>query len=46
MELKVEANRFYLLEVCGEKWVHNNMESAIQALKERVQVNNDLCFVD
>jgi hypothetical protein len=42
MELKVEGNRFYVLEVGGEKWVHNNMDSAIQALKERLQVDNDL----
>ena len=42
MELKVEGNRLYVLEIGGEKWVHNNMESAIQALKERFQVDNDL----
>jgi hypothetical protein len=42
MKLKVEGNRFYVLEVGGEKWVHNNMDSTIQALKERFQVDNDL----
>ena len=42
MALKVEGNRFYFLEVGEEKWVHSNMESAIQALKERFQVNNHL----
>jgi hypothetical protein len=42
MELKVEGNKFYVLEVGGEKWVHDTVESAVQALKERVRVEGDL----
>lgn len=42
MELKVEGNRFYFLEFGGGKWVYNTLESAIQALKERVQEDDDL----
>ena len=42
MELKVEGNRFYVLEVGGEKWVHDTVESAVQALKERVRAEGDL----
>ena len=42
MELKVEGNRFYVLEVGGEKWVHDTVESAVQALEEKVQAEDDL----
>jgi len=42
MELKVEGNGFYVLEVGGEKWVHDTVESAVQALEERVQAEDDL----
>jgi len=42
MELKIEGNRFYVLEVGREKWVHDTVESAVQALKERVRAENDL----
>lgn len=42
MELKVEDNKFYVLEVGVEKWVHDTVKSAVQALKERVQAEDDL----
>jgi hypothetical protein len=42
MELKVEGNRFYVLEVGGERWVHDTVESAVRALKERTRAEDDL----
>ena len=42
MEMKIESNKFYILETGEEKWVHDTEESAVQSLKKKVSKSEDL----
>lgn len=42
MIMKIENNRFYILEAGEEKWVYNTEKNAIEALKEEVLRSNNL----
>ena len=42
MEMKIESNKFYILEAGKEKWIYDTERSATQSLKKRVSENVDL----
>ena len=42
MEMKVECDKFYILDAGEEKWIHDTEESAVQSLKKIVSKIEDL----
>lgn len=42
MEMKIESDKFYILETGEEKWIHDTEESAVQSLKRKVSKSKDL----
>jgi len=41
MEMKVENNRFYLLDATDEKWIYDSEEGAIEALRALVSKDKE-----
>jgi len=42
MSIKIENNRFYILEAGEEKWIYASEEDAIKSLKKLLSENKDL----
>ena len=42
MEMKVENDRFYLLDASDEKWIYDSEDGAIEALKNLVSAKKEL----
>lgn len=41
MEMKVNENRFYLLDAKDEKWIYDSEDGAIEALRNLVTAHKD-----
>lgn len=41
-EMKIEDNKFYILEAGEEKWIHDTEKSAVQSLKKMVSKSEEL----
>jgi len=42
MSIKIENNKFYVLEAGKEKWIYNSEKDAIKSLKKLLSENRDL----
>lgn len=42
MTIKIEGDKFYILEAGNEKWIYNSEKDAINSLREMLAKNKDL----
>jgi len=42
MSIKIEKNKFYILEAGNDKWIYSSEKDAINSLKEKLSENKDL----
>jgi hypothetical protein len=42
MSVKIEKNKFYILEAGNDKWIYSSEKDAINSLKEKLSNNKDL----
>lgn len=42
MSIKIEKNKFYILEAGNDKWIYSSERDAINSLKEKLSKNKDL----
>lgn len=42
MSIKIENDRFFILEARNEKWIHSSEKDAINSLKKLLAENKDL----